>query len=862
MDEFGIYLLVGALILFFILIKSRFDKIDGNLSVLNKKLDQLNKTGIPTIAAVAPPKVVEEYKPAIPIIPNIPIIPIVDKTEEVKPAEPKIVPPAIIPINKEEIEDKKPVEKVAFSADAAAAPRVVQERKPYVPEASFWEKFKENNPDLEKFIGENLINKLGILILVLGIGYFVSYSIDKGWIPTPARVGIGILAGAMVLGVAHKLRKLYAAFSSVFVAGAIAIFYFTIAIAFHEYKLFGQEVAFVIMVLITAFAALITVSYDRLELAILTLIGGFAVPFMVSTGSGNYLVLFSYILILNTGILAIAYNKKWHVMNILAFVFTSILFLGWYNKEQYAVEKHYLGGLIFAFAFYLLFMVINIINNIRNKGEVSKIQMALLAANTFVFYGFGIWILQDYMPNLKGLFTTFVGFMNLVYAYFLYKKFGIDKNAIYLLIGLTLTFITLAVPIQFSGHYITLFWAGEAVLLLWLSKKSGVESYKFGPIIVHSLMFVSLIMDWNKFYSSNELLSIVINPIFITGLFAIASCFAVYYLLKNETESIYKFGFTFNPINYRKFIFVVGIVVSYFVGMLEVAYQAATYYPVSPAITAIPAVYHFIFTAILSTILLKKDFELGNQAVNLLACANIILFTFVFTQLSFDENYNHVSAANPENIVYYLHFILLTLTIYFGYLLYKMNKEDQLSDILKKPIFIWVAAFFIIYISSNELMIQGLKINDAPITTIEVVKKYPESANDKYAITNDKTYMAGDKISATKETIVKTSFPILWGVFAFIFLIFGIKKPSKTMRIIALSLLGLTIVKLFAYDISNVSETGKIIAFILLGVLILIISFVYQKLKVLVSDDKNPMPTTIETPKSDNLENENKDENI
>ena len=116
MDEFGIYLLVGALILFFILIKSRFDKIDGNLSVLNKKLDQLNKNGIPTIAAVAPPKVVEEYKPAIPIIPNIPIIPIipiVGKTEEVKPVEPTIVPPAIIPINKEEIEDKKPVEKVA-----------------------------------------------------------------------------------------------------------------------------------------------------------------------------------------------------------------------------------------------------------------------------------------------------------------------------------------------------------------------------------------------------------------------------------------------------------------------------------------------------------------------------------------------------------------------------------------------------------------------------------------------------------------------------------------------------------------------------------------------------------------------------
>ena len=57
-------------------------------------------------------------------------------------------------------------------------------------------------------------------------------------------------------------------------------------------------------------------------------------------------------------------------------------------------------------------------------------------------------------------------------------------------------------------------------------------------------------------------------------------------------------------------------------------------------------------------------------------------------------------------------------------------------------------------------------------------------------------------------------------------------------------LLGITILKLFVYDIRNASETGKIVAFILLGVLILIISFVYQKLKVLVlSNPTEEKPT-------------------
>ena len=76
------------------------------------------------------------------------------------------------------------------------------------------------------------------------------------------------------------------------------------------------------------------------------------------------------------------------------------------------------------------------------------------------------------------------------------------------------------------------------------------------------------------------------------------------------------------------------------------------------------------------------------------------------------------------------------------------------------------------------------------------------------------------------------------GLLACGLLLTGIKKQLKNIRITALVLLGLTIVKLFVYDIRNASETGKIIAFILLGVLILVISFVYQKLKLLVIQDK------------------------
>lgn len=93
--------------------------------------------------------------------------------------------------------------------------------------------FFERNPDLEKFIGENLVSKIGIAILVLAIGFFVKFAIDSDWIGPVGRVGIGLLAGGILVFLAHRLRTNYKAFSSVLVGGGLAVFYFTITLAYH-----------------------------------------------------------------------------------------------------------------------------------------------------------------------------------------------------------------------------------------------------------------------------------------------------------------------------------------------------------------------------------------------------------------------------------------------------------------------------------------------------------------------------------------------------------------------------------------------------------------------------------------------------
>ena len=164
-------------------------------------------------------------------------------------------------------------------------------------ESNTYDKVKQEPSEsiIEKLLGGNLLAKIGIVTLVLGIGFFVKYAIDQGWINEIGRVAIGLLIGAAIIGVAHKLSEKYNVFSSILTGGGISIFYITVTLAFREYEIFSQPVAFVFLIIITIFSVLLSLLYNRQELAIFSLIGGMLAPMMVSSGNSNYIAMFSYL---------------------------------------------------------------------------------------------------------------------------------------------------------------------------------------------------------------------------------------------------------------------------------------------------------------------------------------------------------------------------------------------------------------------------------------------------------------------------------------------------------------------------------------------------------------------------------------
>jgi hypothetical protein len=80
----------------------------------------------------------------------------------------------------------------------------------------------------------------------------------------------------------------------------------------------------------------------------------------------------------------------------------------------------------------------------------------------------------------------------------------------------------------------------------------------------------------------------------------------------------------------------------------------------------------------------------------------------------------------------------------------------------------------------------------------------------------------------------KLGISILWGVYSLLLIVIGIWKNLKHLRIAAIALFGATLVKLFIYDLSQLSTISKTILFVSLGLLLLIISFLYNKYKGII----------------------------
>lgn len=684
-------------------------------------------------------------------------------------------------------------------------PEVKQPLPPFIPAPkpkSKW--FDAGDKAMEDLIGRNLINRIGILITVIGVFIGAKYAIDKNLISPTLRIILGYLMSGALAGVAIYFRKKYHDYSAVLMSGAVTIFYFITFIGFSFYQLFPQLTAFAIMFVATGFAVGTALWYNNRFIALMGQVGAYAIPFLLSTGSGNVMFLFAYMCLVNVGLLILSFLKDWRQIYQIAFYTSWMIFIAinpWQHKE-YSMFLKMTVLTAQMLIFYGAFLSYKLL-----RKEAYKIQEVLvLLINAVIYYIVGQAVLK---ANTTGVTTVTIfalsnAALHFVAGFWMMKRPVQDKSLHLFLIGLGVSFLTVSVPVAFKGNWITIMWAIEAVVLGWVAYRSSKGLYLSLSNVLVLLTFISLVMDWEDVFiqvQSKVWVKAFINKYFISSLFALAS-FGVLSYLARKNESIW---------SVRKDRMVQWILPLLFIasGYLTIVFEMDHLWQI-------------------------RNYDTAFYALRLPAA---LLFTTIY--FSFWQ-YLNLSAFKNKGLTIVLFVVSVYVTMYS--LVFGLNALGEMRDLyLKKHVgtavsmmgfrYLCIAGLaYMLYLTYRSLAIAGFEKNIYRAFFIGLNITVLSILGNEFIHWMESAGQTGQ---------YELGLTIISGLYALGLLFFGIRKQLQYIRISAIVLLGMTVLKLFIYDLSSLSTISKTVVLIILGIILLIASFLYTKYKdAIMGDDK------------------------
>jgi len=337
---------------------------------------------------------------------------------------------------------------------------------------------------LESQIGSQWFNRVGILAVLIGMAWFLKFAIDNHWIGPLGRVLIGLIFGAGLVAWSERFRgRGYVIFSYSLKAIGSGVLYLSLWAAFSLYGLVPAPVAFLAMVLVTAFNGYMAWVQDAELLALYAIVGGVGTPLLLSTGENHEATLFTYLLVINIAVLVLVSLKPWSRLLFMAFSGSVLLYLGWsfkyYTNAQALRTAFFLACffLIFAFAPRLVQRKVDqrkIDDETQIAGWDSLAIVILPLANAA--WGFlGFYIILDRPASDWAQAWLAVAFAAFYLLLLRLPESGRFKSSPALLSGLHLSvavvFLTIAIPLKANGRWITTGWLVEGAALLWVASR-------------------------------------------------------------------------------------------------------------------------------------------------------------------------------------------------------------------------------------------------------------------------------------------------------------------------------------------------------------------------------------------------------
>jgi uncharacterized membrane protein len=385
------------------------------------------------------------------------------------------------------------------------------------------------NPDvsLERRIGAQLLNRIGILATLIGMAWFLKLAFDRNWIGPSVRIWIGLAAAAGLVAWSERFRRRgFPAFAYSLKALGSSIAYLALWAAASLFHLAPPGLVFLAMTGVTIFNAVLAHRQDSELLGLYALAGGLATPGLLSIGHSE-LFLFSYLALLNAGALLLLALHPWKRMAWAALLGTVFYSVAWCWEENN--PSHFPLTVLFLGLFFAGFSA-------APWWQRALSAIAFPLANAAATW-FALMVL--FSAGSSHVWRPWVALALagacLVIAFTFRRLAKLARTNL----ALAIVFVTVAVPLAYHGTTITLCWLGEALFLLVLARITSHPIPRIFVAAILVLVALALLADWAL--GTSRPLAVVANSHFVTNMMA-AAVFAAVTLLSLGRGTERRFG--------------------------------------------------------------------------------------------------------------------------------------------------------------------------------------------------------------------------------------------------------------------------------------------------------------------------------
>lgn len=315
-----------------------------------------------------------------------------------------------------------------------------------------------------EWIKKDFFVKLGALLVLLPVVWFLTQLVKNGVIGPVGQVSIGLLTGVALMWFGLRRSATFPHQGGIFTVLGSTIILITVFIGREVYFLFTPLSALVVMALSVMFVSYVAILYRSPNLALASILLGAIVPFLTGAESSNTLMLFTYLTLLVLGGLWILTRMESPYLLLSTLGVVYLYSMPYLAGDAAAAELSLVA--VFAFLFTLIFFLSALSSLLNRAGGKPQIAELLVAAGSALYVAIMIQGAIDASWHSL-LFTAWA----LVFAFGSYLLFIHTKNttAFYVYGATAMGFLAAATAAELEGPVLYIMLTLEIAALVLMA---------------------------------------------------------------------------------------------------------------------------------------------------------------------------------------------------------------------------------------------------------------------------------------------------------------------------------------------------------------------------------------------------------